>query len=675
MSRTQQLDAYQYFIHKRTYARFIEDANRTETWEETIERVLEACQTQLKIDLNSDKEQKTKKLWRHLMTTRKALPAGRFLWSLGSRTVSDEGMLPLMNCAFVVVDSLLEPFRFTANMLMMGCGIGFSVESKYTTKARDEWIYERRNNDDDCPCMFEYDPSFKWIQSRKVYFIEDSREGWVKFLIASILRGTRRIPLVYSLEKIRPTGSPIKGFGGTSADPKLLGLAGKKLYNLFAVPTKDHISTSTWFDAMCIIAEVVVAGNVRRSALLSMGDPSDTQYLNLKNWSSKNSVLIPSYRQFANMSVNVRSFDELSADYWNTFNGDSEPFGFVKMNTCVIADKLREDNRSFQIDRYWPQGFNPCAEQPLHNKEVCCLSEIFLPNIESEIELEQALIMCYTICKHALNIGAPNELQTQKIVKTNQRMGISISGYSLVSDEKLNWAFKAKDSLYDHDLQYSTHHKWNPSIALTTIKPSGTISKLAGISGPGIHLPVSRYQIRRIRISKLSPLIQLVQSCGLPMEPALMIDGSIDLSGTQVISFYLDNGLLSSDHTAHWVSTTSEGLSWFFNKIIEAQSLWADNAVSVTVSYSKPLLDEMKSIIRLKWSYLKTFSGLLYSDHGFKQAPEEPITEIEYLEAILKLKMNNLFDNDNDVVILGDTEESSSLFDSEVCTLGTCGAK
>lgn len=649
-----QLSEFSYFVYKRTYSRYDHDLSRSEEWEETIDRVIKACREQLKIeDVNF-------KRWKQLMLERKALPGGRFLWALGSRTVIDEGFLPLMNCSFVTIDCMVEPYRFACNMLMLGCGVGFSVERKYLKRACEHFTLLRAGPN---------------IPTEKVHIVEDSRGGYVDFIKYCIVQGCKKETINYSIENLRPAGSHLRGFGGTSADPKILAETGEKIHKLLyerSELTPDDCDI--FFDIMCLVAQMVVAGNVRRSALISIGDVDDKKYMNLKNWAIHGTI--PPQRQFANMSVNT-CFPSLELDdyYWQTFYGNSEAIGYVNTELSAEADRLRDLRRfpSMELTREPPVGFNPCAEQPLANKEVCCLSEIFLPNIEDERELQECAHMCYHICKAALNIGAPNEPETERVVTFNQRMGISLSGYATVSDRMRAKCVGLRDYLHILDAIHSEKMKWNPSIAITTIKPSGTISKLAGMSSAGIHYPTARFMIRRIRLHKDNPLVEYAKKSGIPVEPALMIDGKEDPSGTLVASFYLDNfrELAHSDGlTTRDIAESFPRLSQRFLKlIVQAQEEWSDNAVSVTFPYLIENAPDLKRLVLKVEDKLKVWSALPYFGHNFRQAPEEEITEEQYRKFMSE---RSPFES---TIVQGETEEIDSSFDTESCGSGMCPSK
>jgi hypothetical protein len=263
-----------------------------------------------------------------------------------------------------------------------------------------------------------------------------------------------------------------------------------------------------------------------------------------------------------------------------------------------------------------------CGEQSLNNKESCCLSELFLPNINSKQELMNCASYMYRICKHSLNMPCPEIPDTESVVHKNMRMGIGVTGYLQATDEQRSWLSDCYNFLRQYDKEYSQKHNFPTSIKLTTTKPSGTLSLLGGVTS-GVHPGFSRYYIRRIRISSNSPLIAIAQKHGYPIEYARHFDGTNDHT-TQIVSFPIklpDNTVLAEDCTA------IDQLEW----VKKLQSEWSDNSVSVTVYYRKHEIPLIKEWLKNNYNNsVKTVSFLLHSDHGFAQAPLEQITKEEY---------------------------------------------
>jgi ribonucleotide reductase alpha subunit len=268
------------------------------------------------------------------------------------------------------------------------------------------------------------------------------------------------------------------------------------------------------------------------------------------------------------------------------------------------------------------QGFNPCAEQSLANYETCCLAEIFLPNIESPEELKKVARYLYRINKHSLAIKCEIK-ETEDVVHKNMRMGIGITGYLQATEEQRSWLSDCYTYLRSYDKEYSQLVGYPPSIKLTTVKPSGTLSLLAGVT-PGAHPGYSEHYIRRIRMSADSRLASASRNHGYPVEYVLNFDGTEDKS-TIVVSFpcKFPSGTIFAED----LSAIDQ-----LEVVKRLQAEWSDNAVSVTIYYRKEELDDIKEWLKENYFNVKSVSFLLHNEHGFKQAPLEEIDQETYLE-------------------------------------------
>jgi ribonucleotide reductase alpha subunit len=285
-----------------------------------------------------------------------------------------------------------------------------------------------------------------------------------------------------------------------------------------------------------------------------------------------------------------------------------------------------------------------CAEQSLANYETCCLSEIYLCNIDNYEELKEIAEIVYRICKHSLLLKCHHK-ETENIVHKNLRMGIGITGYLQSSEEQKSWLNPLYEYLREYDVQYSNKIGVPTSVKLTTVKPSGTLSLLAGVTS-GAHPAIYQYFIRRIRISSSNhSLIELARSHHYHIEYQKNFDGTDD-KNTMIIEFpccYPEGTILAKDMTA------IDQL----NTIKQLQTNWSDNSVSVTVYYRLHELDDIKEWLRLNYNNnVKTCSFLLHNEHGFKQAPFEEITKEKYEELIKKVipitsgKINTMNENE-----------------------------
>ena len=359
------------------------------------------------------------------------------------------------------------------------------------------------------------------------------------------------------------------------------------------------------------------------SALICLGDHDDIEYLNAKRWDLGN---IPNWRCMSNNSIVCSDITKLPEEFWEGYKGNGEPYGLINLDLSRKIGRIKDGSK-------YPdplvEGYNPCAEQSLANYETCCLSEIFLCNIESYEELKEIATILYRICKHSLLLKCHQE-ETEKIVHKNMRMGIGITGYLQSSEKQKSWLADLYEYLRDYDKSYSKKIGVDTSVKLTTVKPSGTLSLLSGVCS-GAHPGIYQYFIRRIRIaSSNTQLINLAKKNNFYIEYQRNFDGTDD-KNTQIIEFpccYPEGTVLAKDMTA------IDQL----NVIKELQTNWSDNSVSVTIYYRLNELDEIKEWLKNNYTdNVKTCSFLLHNEHGFKQAPFEEITKEKYEELIKKV--------------------------------------
>ena len=585
-----------YPTFKRTYSRPLKNG-KTEEWTDTVDRVVEACNKQLKCNF-SEREQKDV---RNIMLNLKGTVAGRFLWQLGTKTVDKLGLPSLQNCAFTVVDQPIRPFTWAFEMLMLGSGVGFNIQREHVYQLpkvkRKVKVTRLDENDAD-------------------FIVPDSREGWVDLLYrvlkASFKTGEN---FTFATHLIRGKGSPIKGFGGTASGPEDLVWGMLEINRLLNERSGKRLRPVDCLDIMNIIGKIVVAGNVRRSAQIAIGDHDDLEYLRAKRWDLGG---IPNWRAMSNNSVACDDISLLPEEFWEGYKGNGEPYGLINLSSSRIQGRTGET----QYPDPDVMGYNPCAEQSLANFETCCLAEIYLPNIESRVELKKVARYLYRINKHSLAIPCSVK-ETEDIVHDNMRMGIGVTGYLQASDEQREWLSDVYVYLRAYDKQYSNDNGFPTSIKITTVKPSGTLSLLAGVT-PGAHPGYSRHYIRRIRMAADSELASVARNNGYFVEYVRNFDGTEDHS-TVVVEFpcqFPDGTMFAEDMTA------IDQL----NVIRKLQAEWSDNSVSVTIYYRKDELDAIKQWLSDNYVNMKSVSFLLHSEHGFDQAPLEEITEARYLE-------------------------------------------
>ncbi len=619
-----------YITFKRTYARKLsETSNKTEELSDVINRELDACKKQLKIDFTQDEID----YYRETRGLLKWSVAGRFMWQLGTKTVDKLGLPSLQNCSGVVVDSPIRPFTWAFEMLMLGSGVGYNIQKEYVyqlPKLKKKIKVERLDTKD------------------ADFIVPDTREGWIK-LLGKLLKAHfySGEGFTYSTQLIRGKGAPIKSFGGLASGPEELCWGIEEIHKLLNSRSSQKLRPIDCLDIMNIIGFIVVSGNVRRSAQIAIGDFDDLEFLRAKRWDLGP---IPNWRAMSNNSVACDDVNMLTNEFWDTYK-QGEPYGLINLRLARAIGRTGDTN--------YPDKdvvvFNPCAEQSLANYETCCLSEVYLPNINSLREFLSILRLTYIVNKHSLRLHCSLK-ETEEIVHRNMRMGIGITGILQSSEDQIEWLKTGYEYLRGYDAHYSKMMGWPESVKLTTIKPSGTLSLLPGVT-PGAHpSPAGPYYIRRIRIASGSELLTTCSDHGYNIEPQINFDGTLD-KNTMVVEFPCkvpENTPVAS----------SFGWKQQIEIVKRLQSEWSDNSVSCTIYYNTEDLEDIKEY--LKENYMdnfKTLSFLLYQGHGFKQAPYETITKEKYEELIKNTKP--IFN-----ITIKETD-----FDIQDCITGHCPIK
>ena len=622
-----------YIVFKRTYARRLRednpDSNTEEFWQ-VVERELESCKKQLKVGFTPEEELQYAKYRLGL----KFSVAGRFMWQMGTKTVDKLGLPSLQNCSGVVVDQPIRPFTWAFEMLMLGSGVGFNIQKENVyqiPKVKSKIKIERIDSND------------------ADYIVPDSREGWVK-LLGKVLKAHfySGEGFTYSTVCVRGKGSPIRGFGGTASGPEELCWGIQEIHKILNSRSNKKLRPIDCLDIMNIIGFIVVSGNVRRSAQIAIGDYDDVEFLKAKRWDLGQ---IPNWRSMSNNSIYApKNIDDLPQEFWDTYK-QGEPYGLINLELSKSCGRTGET----QYNDPDVLVYNPCAEQSLGNYETCCLSEVYLPNIDTYEELIDVLKYTYRVNKHSLALHCSLK-ETEAIVHKNMRMGIGMTGILQATEEQRGWLKSAYEWLREYDKWYSREKGFPVSIKLTTVKPSGTLSLLPGVT-PGCHPnPAGPYYYRRVRMATNSPLVELCKNHGYSVEPAIEFDGSFSKT-TMVVTFPCKVG----ENVPVESSFTYEQQLDMVRKL---QREWSDNSVSCTVYYKREDLESIKEYLKKHFSSeIKTVSFLLSQEHGFKQVPYETISKEKYEEEIVKVKP---------ITSINISEDSFELMD---CATGACPIK
>jgi ribonucleotide reductase alpha subunit len=587
-----------YIVYRRTYSRLKLDETYEE-WYETISRCINGAQ---EIGASYTIEE-AERLFDYIFNLKCSF-AGRMLWMLGTEHIKRWGANALINC-FAVKITQPEDFCFLFENLMLGGGVGFSVRREDVhelPKVKENVKVEHKNTKD------------------ADFIVPDSREGWV-YLLRKVLKSyfVSGNSFNYSTVLVRGYGEKISGLGGTASGPNILIGGISKISKIFESREGKKLRSIDVLDICNIISSIVVSGNIRRSATVALGDPDDYLFIRAKRWDLGN---IPNWRAMSNNTIYADDFTHIQNDIWEGYSGNGEPYGFFNLPLAQKYGRVGENKKDNC------ELLNPCCEITLADGEVCCLSELFLNNITSKKELIDCAKLMYKTQKAICAMKFLHE-KTNKIVHKNFRVGIGITGVCQSLD-KIEWLDEVYKEIKDFDKKWSKEKNYPESIKLTTIKPSGSISLLAGAT-PGIHPSFSKYYIRRIRMGSNDKLIEECKKLGYNIEQSKNYDGSIDYN-TTIVDFPCyagENVILAKD-----MSAIKQ-----LELVKKLQAIWADNSISVTVYYKKEELPEIKKWLKENYSTsIKSISFLLHKESGFNQQPYEEITEERYLELIKQVK-------------------------------------
>ncbi|MFX1387500.1 MAG: ATP cone domain-containing protein [Promethearchaeota archaeon] len=618
-----------YITYKRTYARIIEEENRKEEFWETIRRVVEGCFSiqkehciKLSLPWDDEKAQKSAQIMFEKIWNFKFLPPGRGLWMMGTEFIARHGSMSLNNCGFASTKDInlkhSKAFEFVMDALMLGVGVGFD------TKGAGKIMIQKPKDG-----HFEFQ-------------IPDSREGWVeslKLILEAYFLGKQVPKFDFSL--IRPAGEPIRGFGGVASGPGPLEEMLKEIQKILISRINQKITSVDIVDIMNHIGKCVVAGNVRRSAEIALGNPADLDFVTCK----QDEKALYSHRWASNNSI----FAVKGLDYSfiaNQIAVNGEPGIFWLDNAKAYSRMGTEPD--FKDKK--AAGVNPCGEQTLESFELCCLVETFPSRHDSYEEFQDTLKYAYLYSKSVTLVNTHWQ-ETNAVMLKNRRMGISQTGIieAFVRHGRRNmleWCDKAYNYLQELDEQFSGWLCIPRSIKITTVKPSGTVSLLPGVP-PGIHYPHSEYYIRRIRISKNSDLIEHIKNAGYKIEDDLYSPNTVTAE-FPIHEKYFDR---SKNEVSIWEQAENAAAY---------QKYWSDNQVSITITFKEEEADQIKHVLECYEDKLKSVSFLPIKEHGYKQAPYEEITQEQYEEMVSKLKPFNL-DETKDRAI------GEKFCDSDIC--------
>jgi len=595
------VDQYQQFIHKSRYARWLPEEGRRETWEETVTRY---------VDFFKERGQlkgKDYNLLKEAILHLDVMPSMRCMMTAGAALAKDN--VAGFNCSYLHIDSP-RSFDELMYVLMCGTGVGFSVERNFINKL---------------PIVAE-----EFHPSDSTIVVADSKIGWAsafRELISLLYAG--KIPK-WDMSKIRESGARLKTFGGRASGPEPLDDLFHFCVGIFQKSAGRKLTSLECHDVCCKIADIVVVGGVRRSALISLSNLSDPRMAKAKNgnwWDTEGQ------RRLANNSVAYTEkpdFESFLAEMQNMYEskaGERGIFSRVAAQKIAARNGRRDPEQDF--------GTNPCSEIILRSNQFCNLSEIVvrpeddLDTLKKKAEVAAiigTLQATLTDFRYLRNVWKRN-------TEEEALLGVSMTGimdhYLLSkgdSPDLEKWLEQIRDVAVKTNEKWATKLGINQSAAITCVKPSGTVSQLVD-SASGIHPRFSEYYIRRVRSDKKDPLAQFMQTAGFPVEQDLMSQASL------VFSFPVESP--QGCTTVKQVGAMEQLKLWK-----AYQNHWCEHKPSITVYYTD---DEFLEVAQWIWDNFDLCSGislLPYSDHVYQQAPYEDIDAEKYEELLAAMPVS-----------------------------------
>lgn len=621
------MDQYQQYIHKSRYARYLDSEQRRETWDETIDRYL-----QFFIDreqINNNEAQLLKKS----ITTQEVMPSMRCLMTAGVALERDN--VAGFNCSYLPIDSP-RSFDELMYILLCGTGVGFSVERDYVNQL---------------PVVAD---SFHDTESTVV--VSDSKIGWAsafRELISLLYAG--KVPKC-DLTKIRPAGTRLKTFGGRASGPQPLADLFNYAVLLFKGATGRKLTSLECHDLVCKIADIVVVGGVRRSALISLSNVTDNRMSNAKNgnWYDTNGQ-----RALANNSAvysEKPDFDTYSGEMKRLYESKSGERGIFSR---VAAQKIAARNE--RRDATFKFGTNPCSEIILRPYQFCNLSEVIVRADDTEETLKDKV-------KVATILGTLQSTMTdfrylrnvwKKNTEEEALLGVSMTG---IMDCKLTNGSTGTEKLGKlletlKAVAVKTNKKWaetlgvNQSVAITCVKPSGTVSQLTD-SASGIHPRFSDYYVRTVRADKKDPLATAMIEAGFPHEEDVM---------------NMSNWVFSFPQKAPNKAVTVESMGameqLYLWKIY--QDHWCEHKPSMTCYYND---DNFFAVCQWIWENFDSVSGISFlpeAEHVYKQAPYQKIDKVEYTKLLKEMPKDMSWD-------LAESSDNTEGSQTLACVAGVC---
>ena len=609
---------YQSFIHLSRYARWDYTKTRRETWEETVDRYFNFFKEHLKEYCNYELKDKEIKEIREAVVNLDIMPSMRCLMTAGEALKREN--VAGYNCSYVKVDSP-RSFDEILYILMNGTGVGFSVEEEYVNKL---------------PAVAE-----EFYETETTIVVRDSKLGWAKAL--KELYGMLWMGQVPSWDtsKVRPAGSPLKTFGGRASGPEPLEDLFKFSVNIFKNAAGRKLKSVEAHDLVCKIAEIVVVGGVRRSALISLSNLGDREmrYAKSGNWWETNVQ-----RALANNSVNYKEKPDVGTfmrEWLSLYDSKSGERGiYNSMSAKRTTERLNQEkdkdgNNIIRRDAREDFGTNPCSEIILRSREFCNLTECVIRGWDDSKSLKKKVRLATILGTWQSTLTNFKYLtgEWKRNCSDERLLGVSLTG--IMDNPDTNGGNSGLDGRLRElrNEAIKTNKEWSEkldipqSAAITCVKPSGTVSQLVD-SASGIHARHNPYYIRTVRGDNKDPITKFMKDAGFPNEPDVTKPNH-----TTVFSFPMKS---PSGAICRTDMTALEQLELWK---VYAQN-WCEHKPSVTISVKEDEWVSTASWVYENFDEISGISFLPFSDHTYKQAPYQDCTEKEYEETLNQMPKN-----------------------------------
>ncbi|MBK5215471.1 MAG: ribonucleoside-triphosphate reductase [Candidatus Pacebacteria bacterium] len=619
------------FVYYRTYAKWIEEEGRRETWIETVNRYVDFMKGKLGTMLKESEYEEV----RQSILNQEAMPSMRLLQFAGQ--AADKTNVCAYNCSFVA-PSKFQDFGDIIYISMCGTGVGFSVESKNIQSL----------------------PQIKNQSGKKIptFVVPDSKEGWADAFVFGMKTWFDGNDVDFDFSLLRPAGARLKIMGGKSSGPKpLIDLIGFTRERILRRQGR-HLRNIDAHDIICKIGECVVSGGVRRSALISLSDLDDQEMRDAKNgqfWANEGQRMLANNSAVYNTKPTETEFLKEWVSLMESQTGERGIFNRESLYKTLPKRRLEKS-----ADYIGEMGTNPCGEIILRSRQFCNLSEVVARAEDTEEDLMRKIRIATilgTYQSSLTNFGYLGK-EWRDNCEEERLLGVSVTGQW---DSKLSRDPEMLTKLRLESIRinkiYAKRFKVGESTCITAVKPSGTVSQTVDCSS-GMHPRHAPYYIRRVRISATDSLFKMMKDQGVPYHPE--VGQNHDDANTFVLEFPMKapvdaickDDISALDQLEHW-------------KIVKVN--YTEHNPSVTISVGENEWIKVAHWLYQNWDIVGGLSFLPRTNHVYQLAPYEAIDEKTYKELISKMP-----DFDFSKIVTYELRDETEVKKELACVSGVC---